>query len=83
MRLLYFAWVRAKIGCGEESVTVPADVRTVADLVAWLKTRGPGYVDAFANPNVIRAAVNQKHVDWRHPVADADEVALFPPVTGG
>ncbi|MFM2045459.1 MAG: molybdopterin converting factor, subunit 1 [Pseudomonadota bacterium] len=83
MRLLYFAWLRTKIGLGEEEVTPPLTVTDVAGLVAWLKTRGPGYADALANTAVVKVAVNQEHVPYSHPVAPGDEVALFPPVTGG
>ena len=83
MKLLYFAWLRAKIGIGEESVEVPDSVRDVDGLIEWLKSRGPGYAAALADRTVVRVAVNQCHVKGSHPVAAADEVALFPPVTGG
>ncbi len=83
MRLLYFAWLRTKIGTASEDVTPPADVTDVAGLVAWLKTRGPGYAEAFVNPDVVRVAVNQEYVATDHPIAPGDEIALFPPVTGG
>jgi molybdopterin synthase sulfur carrier subunit len=55
----------------------------VAGLVEWLRGRGPGYADALANLAVVRVAVNQEYVPFTHPVAAGDEVALFPPVTGG
>ena len=83
MKLLYFAWLRTKIGTASEEVTPPADVADVAALVTWLKTRGPGYAEALENLNVVRVAVNQEYVGGDHPVAPGDEVALFPPVTGG
>ena len=83
MRLLYFAWLRTKIGTASEDVTPPADVTDVAGLVAWLKTRGPGDAEAFVNPDVVRVAVNQEYVATDHPIAPGDEIALFPPVTGG
>lgn len=83
MKLLYFAWLRTKIGLAEESVQPPADVTDVAGLVAWLKGRGPGYADALANLDVVKVAVNQEYVPFTHPVKPGDEVALFPPVTGG
>ncbi|HEX3675387.1 MAG TPA: molybdopterin converting factor subunit 1 [Rhizomicrobium sp.] len=83
MTLLYFAWVRQKIGRGEEQVEVPANVTTVAELVAWLRGRGPGYADAFADISRLRAAVNQDHAGFDAPVGPGDEVAFFPPVTGG
>jgi molybdopterin synthase sulfur carrier subunit len=81
--LLYFAWVRQKIGNGEEQLKLPADVRDVADLMAHLKLRGPAYADAFADPARLRVAVNQRHGGFDTPIADGDEIAFFPPVTGG
>lgn len=83
MKILYFAWVRQKVGVAEETVAPPAEVRDVAGLVAWLATRGPGHAAAFADPKQIRAAVNQDFATPAQPVAAGDEVAFFPPVTGG
>lgn len=83
MKVLYFAWLRTKTGIAAEDVTPPADVTTVGDLVTWLISRGPGYAEAFANPQVVRAAVNQDHAQADTPVSPTDEVAFFPPVTGG
>ena len=83
IRILYFAWVREKTGCAEETVTPPAGIETVADLVGWLRTRGPEYEAAFARPDVIRAAIDQTHVKPATPLAGAREIAFFPPVTGG
>ena len=83
MTLLYFAWVRQKIGKHEESLALPAGVATVADLVAYLKRLGPGYAEAFADESRIRVAVNQRHSRFDAAVTADDEVAFFPPVTGG
>ena len=83
MKLLYFAWLRAKIGIAEERVDPPAGVATVAALLDWLKTRGPGFAEALKDAKMVRVAVNQEYVGWDHPVRPGDEVALFPPVTGG
>ena len=83
MRLLYFAWVRQKVGRGEEVVDAPREAKTVADVAHWLKSRGGGYAEAFADLKRLRAAVNQVHVDYGAPVNPGDEVAFFPPVTGG
>lgn len=81
--LRYFAWVREKAGVAEERVVLPDGVVTVADLVAWLKTRGPEFAEAFARDAVIRAAIDHKHVKPAAAVAGAREIAFFPPVTGG
>lgn len=83
MKILYFAWVREKTGVGEETVDTPADVRTVRDLVGWLKGRGGGFAAAFDDDALVRAAVNQEYATLDEPVSAGDEVAFFPPVTGG
>jgi len=83
VKLLYFAWVRERIGKGEEVVDPPAGVTTVADLMGWLAGRGEEYAFAFENPAVIRAAIDRAHVRASAPVAGAKEVAFFPPMTGG
>jgi molybdopterin synthase sulfur carrier subunit len=83
MQILYFAWVRQKVGIAEEQVDPPEGVRDVAGLIAWLSARGPGHAAAFADPRQIRAAVNQDFCRFDAPVAPGDEVAFFPPVTGG
>ena len=83
VKLLYFAWVREKTGKAEEVVDLPASIGTVADLVTWLKGRGPEYAEAFARAEVIRAAVDRVHVQPTAAIAGAREVAFFPPVTGG
>lgn len=83
MTLLYFAWLRQKIGRGEEQLELPATVKTVNDLVAYLRARGAGYADALADMTRVRAAVNQEHVGFDATVGADDEVAFFPPVTGG
>ncbi|MGE0501297.1 MAG: molybdopterin converting factor subunit 1 [Rhizobiaceae bacterium] len=83
MRLIYFAWVRERIGVADEEVDLPAAVKTVGDLLQWLRARGDGYAAALSNPKAIHVAINQEHVDHRETVAGAREVALFPPMTGG
>jgi molybdopterin synthase sulfur carrier subunit len=83
MKLLYFAWLRARIGRAGEELILPLEVRDVGGLLDWLKTRGPGYAEALRDLSVVRVAVNQDYVGREHPVRDGDEVALFPPVTGG
>ena len=83
MKLLYFAWIRAKIGMAEETVSVPAGIVTVADLLDWLAARGENYAAALKERKVVKVAVNQEYVGADHPLKPGDEVALFPPVTGG
>ncbi|PZN50871.1 MAG: molybdopterin converting factor subunit 1 [Proteobacteria bacterium] len=83
MRLIYFAWVRERIGKTQEDVDLPAEVKTVADLLSWLRTRGEQYEHALQHPDVIRVAIDQEHVDHRERLEGAREIALFPPMTGG
>ena len=83
MNVLYFAWVRQKIGAGDEQIALPQGVATVRALAEHLAQRGGGYADAFADLTRLRAAVNREHVTFDAPIADGDEVAFFPPVTGG
>lgn len=82
-RLLYFAWVRERMGRAGETLDLPPDVDTVGRLVTWLQTRDPAGASAFADTNRVRAAVNQEFASPDTPVLDADEIAFFPPVTGG
>ena len=83
MKLVYFAWVRERVGVPEEEIEPPAGVATVADLVRWLKGRGEEYAYAFENEGVVRAAVDRVHAKPDAPLAGAREVAFFPPMTGG
>jgi molybdopterin synthase sulfur carrier subunit len=83
VEILYFAWLRERIGRPSETVELPEGLVTVADLVAWLKGRGPEYAEAFARGDVVRAAIDQTHARPDAPIAGAREIAFFPPVTGG
>ncbi len=83
MRLLYFAWVRERVGTAEEDVQLPAQVTTLGQLVEWLRGRSPGHEAALADLKALRFAVDQDFAGLDAPVAGAAEVAIFPPVTGG
>jgi molybdopterin synthase sulfur carrier subunit len=83
MKILYFAWVRERVGKAEEIVEPPAGIATVDDLIGWLAGRGEEYAHAFDNPRVIRAAIDRAHVKADAMIAGAREVAFFPPMTGG
>lgn len=83
MKVMYFAWVRERVGKAEETIDPPASVATVADLMQWLIGRGEEYAYAFENAGVIRAAIDQTHVKPETPIAGAREIAFFPPMTGG
>ena len=84
MKAVYFASVRERIGVSEEEIAPPANVTTVAELIAWLAERGEGYAAAFANAGTIRAAIDKTHArpdDCRSFLRD--EIAFFPPMTRG
>lgn len=83
MKVLYFAWVRERVGRQEEEIEPPPEVMTVGDLMAWLARRGEEYAHAFVNPKVIRAAIDRTHVKPDTTIAGAREIAFFPPMTGG
>jgi molybdopterin synthase sulfur carrier subunit len=83
MRVRYFAWVRERVGQAEEEIDLPSDVESVADLIRFLSQRDEGYAAAFAEPTVIRAAIDREHVEHDTPIGSAREIAFFPPMTGG
>jgi sulfur-carrier protein len=83
MRVLYFAWVKEKAGIAAEEIDPPVEVATIAELIDWLKARGPEFENAFARSEVIRAAIDQSHVRHDASIKGAREIAFFPPVTGG
>ena len=83
MKILYFAWVRERIGKAAEEIDPPAGITTVADLMRWLAARGEEYSYAFENPKVIRAAIDRVHVRPDTRIGAAREIAFFPPMTGG
>ena len=83
MKLLYFAWVRERLGKTEERIDPPAGIATVGELMAWLARRDEQYAHAFKNADVIRAAIDHRHVRSDAAIAGASEIAFFPPMTGG
>ncbi|MEL0018514.1 MAG: molybdopterin converting factor subunit 1 [Rickettsiales bacterium] len=83
MKILYFAWLRQKTGIDSEDVDVPAEVGDVAGLLDWLKHRNANFAEALSDFESVRVAVNQEFAELDSPVAAGDEVAIFPPMTGG
>jgi molybdopterin synthase sulfur carrier subunit len=83
VHLVYFAWVRERIGKSEEDIDLPADVTTARQLIQHLTTLGEDYEAAFQFPDVIRVAVNQEHIDHYESIIGAREIGIFPPMTGG
>jgi len=83
MKLVYFAWMREKIGKAEEYLELPDDVLTIRDLIAYLKEQDEAYGDALATPELIRVAIDHRHAELDQLIAGAHEIAIFPPMTGG
>ena len=82
-KILYFAWLRSRVGHGEESLDLPAGVTTVAALVEHLRGLSAAHAAAFADMSAVRCAVNQDFARLDAAIGPGDEVAFFPPVTGG
>ncbi|MBL6951826.1 MAG: molybdopterin converting factor subunit 1 [Alphaproteobacteria bacterium] len=83
MKLLYFSWMRDRVGMAAETVWPPEDVTTVGQLITWLAQQSSSHAAAFADPSIVRCAVNQEYARAEEAVGPDDEVAFFPPVTGG
>ncbi len=83
VRLVYFAWVRERIGLSDERVRLPESIRTAGEMIAWLSERGDNYAYALESPSTIRVAVDQLHIEQDEALGAAQEIALFPPMTGG
>ena len=83
LSILYFAWLRERVGVSEEMISPPDSVATVADLVIWLRGLDQRHAAAFKDHKSIRCAVNQEFADPATKVSPGDEIAFFPPVTGG
>lgn len=83
MTVLYFSWVKEKVGLSKETVMPPPKVNTVSKLIDWLVERSPGHAAAFADRKLIKSAIEQVHVDHNAQINNAHEIAFFPPVTGG
>ena len=83
VKLVYFAWVRERIGKGEEILDLPDHVKTIGELIAFLSARDESYAYAFERAAFIRAAIDRKHAKHDMPIASAREIAFFPPMTGG
>lgn len=81
--ILYFAWVRERVGSGAETVDPPPGIATLAALLDWLASRSPAHAAALADRSALRFAVDQDFVGEDAPLRDGAEVAIFPPVTGG
>ena len=84
MKLVYFSWIRERVGFGEEEVELPAEVTTIATLFDWLRSRGEEFEAFLQQPDIIRVALDMEHENDRNASLEGiSEIALFPPMTGG
>lgn len=84
MKILYFAWIRERVGISQEEIDLPDEIDTVETFLDWLKTRGDEFTYAFENSSAVRVALDKEHCnDFSRPLAGVNEIALFPPMTGG
>lgn len=83
MKVLYFAWLKDHIGTDAEEIAIPQGVKTLREMTVWLSGRGEGYAIAFENLDIVRAAIDQEFAELDSPIGNANEIAFFPPVTGG
>jgi molybdopterin synthase sulfur carrier subunit len=83
VKVLFFAGLREQLGTSAEEIELPAGVSTVASLRLHMKSRGGAYEQAFSEKALVRAAINQDMVQATARIKAGDEVAFFPPVTGG
>lgn len=83
MNILYFASIRENIGISSETISCSSNIDTVNDLLTFLRTKGNNYKGAFSQTDLIRVAINNEYVGLDKKVHSADEIAFFPPMTGG
>lgn len=83
MRILYFSWLKEKIGLNSQEIIKPKSIETVDDLIALLKEKSEKHKNAFSDLNSIKVSVNQEFADLETKIKEKDEIAFFPPVTGG
>jgi molybdopterin synthase sulfur carrier subunit len=83
MKILYFAWVKDRVGISEETIDLPSDINSISGLIEWMAARGGNYADVFASTKSIRIAVNHSYAPVDQSISNDDEIAFFPPVTGG
>ena len=83
VKILYFSWIRERVGMGEELIDLPGSVKTVAQMLNWLQGRNAQFAAALEFPDIIRVALDQEHVDHEQILGSPREIALFPPMTGG
>ncbi len=83
VKMLYFSWIRERVGIEEEQLVLPQTVSTVRELLLWLRERNEQFAAAIEFPDIIRVALDQEHTEHESSIGTPREIALFPPMTGG
>ena len=83
MKILYFSWLKDKVGKEEELVTLPKEINTVRKLILWLESSSEGHKAAFEDLSLVRVAINMETALLDEKISSKDEIAFFPPMTGG
>ena len=83
MKILYFSWIKDKVGKSEEEFLLEDEVKTVKDLIIFLKSKNDMYKEAFADISSIKVSINMEIANFEDIIANNDEIAFFPPMTGG
>tara|TARA_S200000501_G_scaffold143997_1_gene135931 strand:- start:251 stop:502 length:252 start_codon:yes stop_codon:yes gene_type:complete len=83
MKILYFSWIKDKIGINEENIDIDQEVDTVKKLIFFLRNKGENYNSALENTGIIRFSINMKNAKLDDKIKNVDEIAFFPPMTGG
>ncbi len=83
VKILYFSWIRERVGMDEELIALPDNVVSVFDMLQWMQGRNEQFASALEEPDIIRVALDQEHTEHDQPIGSPNEIALFPPMTGG
>lgn len=83
LNMVYFAWVKERLGRAEERLELPVEVEAISDLIDFLSEQATEYKEVFADLTKLRFALDQEFVSLDGIIGNAEELAIFPPVTGG
>ncbi len=83
VKILYFSWIRERVGMGDETISLPDKLNTVDDFLKWMGSRNEQFAAVLEKPEIIRVALDKQHTDHDELLGAPREIALFPPMTGG
>ena len=83
MNILYFSWIKDKLGKTKENITIDENIGSVAELITFLKSKDETYKEVFKDISSIRVSINMETANMEDPISINDEIAFFPPMTGG